>query len=299
MCRHRHYMRNEIQLSMQSKYSSNGQRRLKRLFSLSDRMICCSLSVLNRLKLLCFLSHLDKENCTDLHLSFGRDGSLGTVLSMESGNSDESHKQGRAGTRKHQHSGQIQSRALLSGPLGLSGHSPEGPGGMPEGRDARREGCPKGGMQQQHPGSGSLSVSSGKQEQNKEQKRGKQTCRRPQLLVIGLQPCQIKYNQADLSFPRLSQKGSVFWEKGLIFPPARAKVSEMERLMGHDGAQPQPGEKLLARKSRAETPLPCAAASRHSSSGRFCSFSHPNRPGLSRQHCPSSTGGFRPPKALG
>lgn len=92
MCRHGQYTSNEIQLPTQGKRSSNGRGRLKdqlkRLFSLSNRMICCLLSVLKSLKLLGFLLHLGRENCGDLHLLFGRGGSPGMVLSMESGSSN-------------------------------------------------------------------------------------------------------------------------------------------------------------------------------------------------------------------
>lgn len=68
LCRHGHYMRNDIINA--SKCSSLGwgrlQGRLRRLFLLSDRMICCLLSVLSSLKLICFLLPLGKQNCTDL-----------------------------------------------------------------------------------------------------------------------------------------------------------------------------------------------------------------------------------------
>lgn len=55
---------------------------LKRSFSLSDGVICCLLSGLNSLKP---LLHLGKRNYTDLH-PFGKGGSIGMALSMESGN---------------------------------------------------------------------------------------------------------------------------------------------------------------------------------------------------------------------
>ena len=165
-------MRNDIQLSMQSKYSSNGQGRLEdqlqRLFSLSDRMICCLLSVLNSLKLLCFLLHFTKENCADLHLSFGRGGSTGTVLPTESGNSNET-----ATNRGEQAPESTSTAARSSTELSFwvpSGRGPEGPGAMPAGTRLREPECLL-----------------REQEQNKKQKRGEQTCGRPRLLVTGLQ----------------------------------------------------------------------------------------------------------------
>lgn len=103
--------------------------------SLSDRMICYFLSVLNSLKLLCFLCHLGKQNCTDLHLSSGRGGSTGTVLSAESGNVSETAM--NRGERAPERTSTAASSTELSSwvPLGSAAVAPRD-GGMPTGSGA-------------------------------------------------------------------------------------------------------------------------------------------------------------------